>query len=82
MTTDRTACWHRNAGARRWHTDAPDWTRTGRALCGADISRPWMYRVGPPPEPAHEQLAHYPRTYGDTRACARCVRTLARGEAR
>ena len=32
--------WYRNAGSARYHLARDDWTRTGRAVCGARIPRP------------------------------------------
>jgi hypothetical protein len=69
--------WHRNAGARTYHADRPDWVRSGRALCGADIGRAFTYRSGDPETwkaTSSEMLAHYPRSYGPVEACKRCQR--------
>lgn len=32
--------WYRNAGKGKYHLAGDDWVRTGRAVCGRDISKP------------------------------------------
>jgi len=32
--------WYRNAGRGKYHRAREDWVRSGRAVCGANISRP------------------------------------------
>ena len=32
--------WYRNAGSRVYHRAEDGWVRSGKAICGADISRP------------------------------------------
>lgn len=41
--------WYRNAGRSVFHAEAPDWIRTGRAVCGRSIARPALVltSVGP-----------------------------------
>lgn len=41
----RPANWYRNIGGV-YHRATRDWVRTGRAICGADISRPAFVAYG------------------------------------
>ena len=58
----QTRSWYRNAGRTRYHAARPDWVRSGRALCGADIKRPGFVSDNGPP-------AHPGTSLG---ACAHC----------
>lgn len=57
--------WYRNAGrGPRYHAGRPDWIRSGRAMCGADISRPtYVVDRGPPSD--------------NLPTCKRCKRLVA-----
>jgi hypothetical protein len=39
--------WNRNVDSRLYHKQRADWVRTGRAVCGADISRPAFFFLDP-----------------------------------
>jgi hypothetical protein len=49
---DTSGPWYRNAGPpsrNRYHLARADWTRSGRALCGADVGRAcYVVDKGPP----------------------------------
>jgi hypothetical protein len=55
---------YRNEGARVFHVARPDWISSGKARCGADISRPALAIDNPTPM---------------SRLCSRCVARLERG---
>ena len=76
-----TQFWHRNAGSHIYHADKPDYSWHGRALCGADIGRAFMYRSGDPASwkgAECEEITHFPRKYGAARACGHCVKRAAK----
>lgn len=55
------ARWYANARKGTYHLEAPDWVRTGRALCGANIAKPgWTTGSDYPAPHLH--------------ACATCVK--------
>lgn len=75
------ATWHRNAGSRTYHLDAPDWVRSGRAVCGADTSHPYVASHAPI-DGVFVQLADYPRRYGRHGQAFRCKRCVRASEVR
>lgn len=68
--------WFRNAGARVWHRvpSRSAWVRDGRAVCGADVSRPYIESVAKPAPLTFERLAGGRMRFGQTRPCRRCER--------
>ena len=76
LAPPRRTSWYRLAGPpsrRPYHAAGPDWQRTGRAQCGANISRPAFASYGPPTN----DNPHRPH---DRRTCAHCLHLTNRQE--
>lgn len=73
--------WVRMAGSRRYHMEREDWVRTGRAVCGAAIPRPYSEYAGAghPTQPEYVRLAAYPAYYGKVMACGHCLKVVGKG---
>jgi hypothetical protein len=57
--------WFQMGRRSPFHMEAPDWVRSGKGLCGADISKPGMTVVSPMP--------------GQTKLCEKCLAILRKG---
>lgn len=70
MSAALTYSWYRVANRwARYHTAGAPWVRTGRAICGADISRPGFAADAC-------DVPTMRATYGTKRVCGHCARKL------
>lgn len=71
--------WMRMAGSKRAHVaDRSTWVRSGRAVCGANLGRPYVTYGENTPEPEYfQRLADYPKRWGKVKPCAHCTKAVA-----
>lgn len=65
--------WYHNAGSHKLHKPKTDWFRSGKAICGANISNPGYASDKYNPTQAYTtEISHYPKRFGMVNACKRC----------